>query len=100
MSPPRNLNQGPMNSAICLLSFALLGQPGSRAEWQLTPQLAPGLELVYHGTYRDETLIPNAQHERVYRLETYLFVLDAGVKDWHVAFMTALQPARCETAAG
>ncbi len=80
-----------MYSSICLLSFALtLGQPTDRAAWQLTPQLAPGLELVYTGDYLDETLIPNAQHQRRYRLETYLFVIDAGVKDWHVAFMTAL----------
>lgn len=67
-----------------------LGQPGERAEWQLTPRLTPGLELVYSGIYVDESLIPNAHHQRQYRLDTHLLVLDAGAKDWHVAMMTGL----------
>ena len=80
-----------MLTSLCLLSCALtVGQPASRTEWQLTPQLAPGLELVYTGVYLDENLIPNAQHVRQYRLEAHMLVLDAGIKDWHVAFMTAL----------
>lgn len=86
-----------MIKSICLLSCALtLGQAPDRAEWQLTPQLTPGLELVYNGVYLDEALVTNAQHQRQYRLEAYLLVLDAGVKDWHVAFMTglSLQDAR------
>lgn len=74
-----------------LLTCAMnLGQVPDRAEWQLAPQLTPGLELVYSGVYLDETLIPNAQHLRQYRLDGYVLVLDAGVKDWHVAFMTGL----------
>jgi len=67
-----------------------LGQSAGRAEYQLTPQLTQGLELVYSGVYLDETLIPNAQHQRQYRLDTRLLVLDASVKDWHVAYMTSL----------
>ncbi len=80
-----------------LLSCALTtAQPADRAEWQLTPQLTPGLELTYSGTYIDETLVPGAQYQRHYRLDAHLLVLDAGVKDWHVAFMTglSLQDAR------
>ena len=80
-----------MFTSICLLSCALtLGQPTERADWQLTPQLAPGLELVYTGTYLDESLIPNVQHQKQYRLETTLLVLETGVKDWRVGIMTAL----------
>jgi peroxiredoxin len=80
-----------MNAACCLLIGALtLGQPTSRSEWQLAPQLAPGLELVYSGSYTEETLIPNVQFQRQYRLETLVFVLDAGAHRWNVAFMTAL----------
>ena len=57
-----------MNTACCLLMGALtLGQTTSRSEWQLAPQLAPGLELVYEGTYTEETLIPNVQFQRQYR---------------------------------
>lgn len=74
-----------------LLSCALtIAQPADRAEWQLTPQLTPGLELTYSGTYTDETLVPGAQHQRHYRVDANLLVLDAGVKDWHVAFLTGL----------
>ena len=74
-----------------VLSCALtLGQTGDRAEWQLAPQLAPGLELVYQGTYLEESLIPNVQHQRRYKLETTLLVLDAKTRHWDVAVMTAL----------
>ena len=80
-----------MIKSICLLSCVLtLGQAADRSEWQLAPQLTPGLELVYSGTYIEESLIPNVQYQRQYRLESNLLVLDAGAKDWHVAIMTAL----------
>jgi peroxiredoxin len=80
-----------MNTSILLLAVALTtGQPAERADWQLSPRLTPGLELVYSGVYVDESLIPNAQHQRQYRLDTHLLVLDAGAKDWHVAMMTGL----------
>jgi peroxiredoxin len=67
-----------------------LAQGTERADWVLTPQLSPGLELVYTGTYVEESLIPNVQHQRVYRLDTNLLVLDAGLKDCSVAMMTGL----------
>ena len=80
-----------MIKSILFLSFALtLGQATDRTEWQLAPQLAPGLEFVYRGTYIEESLIPNVQYQRHYRLESNLFILDAGSKDWHVAVMTSL----------
>jgi peroxiredoxin len=67
-----------------------LGQPTSRSEWQFTPQLPPGLELVYAGTYTEESIVPNVQFQRQYRLESLVFVLDAGARQADVAFMTAL----------
>lgn len=80
-----------MQLSLCLLSCALaLAQTGDRADWQLAPQLAQGMELVYRGTYSEETLIPNVQHQRQYRLETILFVLGGSTKQWDVAFLTAL----------
>jgi peroxiredoxin len=80
-----------MITSICLLSCALtLAQGTDRADWQLSPLFSPGLELVYRGTYLEESLIPNVEHQRLYRLEGNLLVLDAGVKDWHVAIITAL----------
>lgn len=79
-----------MISTLLLSCVLTTAQPTDRADWLLTPQLHSGLELVYSGVYIDETLVPGAQHQRHYRLDAHLLVLDAGVKDWHVAFMTAL----------
>lgn len=80
-----------MLASIYLLSCALtVGQANDRAEWQLTPQLTPGLELVYRGSFVDESLIPNVQHHRQYHLETNVLVLDAKAKGWRAAILTAL----------
>jgi hypothetical protein len=82
-----------MNTACCLLIGALaLGQTTSRSEWQLAPQLAPGLELVYDGLYTEETLIPNVQFQRQYRIEARVLILDAAGRHYSAAFMTALTP--------
>ena len=65
-----------MITSIYLLSCALtLGQATDRTEWQLSPQLAPGLELTYTGECLEESLIPNVQHQRLYRFETHVLVL-------------------------
>jgi hypothetical protein len=82
-----------MNTSIYLLSCALtLAQPRTidKADWQLTPQLAPGLELIYRGEYLDDDLAPHVQRQRKYRLDTTVLVLEAGVKDWQVGMITAL----------
>ena len=79
-----------MIKSIFLLSCALTLGQADRTEWQLTPQLTPGLEFVYSGTYLEESLIPNVQYQRQYRLESNLLVLEAGSKDWRIAIMTAL----------
>ena len=80
-----------MIKSIFLLSCALtLGQTTDRAEWQLAPQLTPGLELVYVGTYIEESLIPSVQYQRHYRLNASLLVLDSGPVDWHIAILTSL----------
>ena len=80
-----------MITSIFALSCAMMcGQATDRAEWQLTPQLTPGLELVYQGTYSEESLSPNVQYQRQYRLETNLLVLDSKAKEWQAAFLTVL----------
>ncbi|MBI2807147.1 MAG: hypothetical protein HYX68_19370 [Planctomycetes bacterium] len=80
-----------MVTSIFLVSCALtLAQGTDRADWQISPRLAPGLELVYRGTYSDETLIPNVQHQRKYRLDVNVLVLDSGIKDFQAAIMTTL----------
>jgi peroxiredoxin len=80
-----------MNHSLLLLACACsLGQPTSRTEWQLTPQLAPGQELLYTGMYTEESLVPNVHFQRQYRLETLIFVLDAAARRYDVAVMTSL----------
>lgn len=80
-----------MKTSFLLLACACsLGQPNSRSEWQLAPQLAPGQELVYAGTCVEESLVPNVQFQRHYRLETLVFVLGGAPGRWDVAVMTAL----------
>lgn len=80
-----------MIHSICLLSCAFLAaQAPGRPEWQLTPQLTPGLELVYAGTYAEESLIPNVSHQTLYRLDANLLVLDTGIKESQVAIVTGL----------
>lgn len=88
-----------MKTSLLLLACACsLGQPNSRSEWQLTPQLAPGQELVYTGVCVEESLVPNVQFQRHYRLETFVFVLGGAPGRWDVAVMTALsqRAARAE----
>jgi peroxiredoxin len=81
-----------MITSIYLLSCALtLAQPSERADWQLTPHLPAGLELVYRGEYFDEKLIPNVQHQQSYRLDVSALILDVGEKDWHIALLTSLR---------
>jgi peroxiredoxin len=76
---------------FCLLAGAIaLGQVGDRADAGLAPQLAPGLELVYTGTYAEESLIPNVQFVRQYRLHTHVLVLEAAARHADVAILTAL----------
>jgi peroxiredoxin len=80
-----------MTTSILLLSCALImGQATDRTEWQLSPQLSPGLELTYTGEYLEESLIPNVQHQRVYRIETNVLILETGVKDWQASIMTGV----------
>src|SRR5262249_39093138 len=80
-----------MKTPLLLLACACsLGQPTSRSEWQLTPQLAPGQELVYSGTYTEESLVPNVHFQRQYRLETLIFVFAAAARQSDVAVMTTL----------
>jgi peroxiredoxin len=86
-----NHDKDAMVTSLCLLTCALtLGQTGAKAEWQLTPQLSPGTELVYSGVYQEETLIPHVQFQRQYRLDATMLVLEANAKSTEIGLMTAL----------
>ncbi len=94
----RGLQQEPMAISLCFIACLLaVGQPSDRSEWQLSPQLMPGMELVYAGTYVEEKLSLNVNYQRRYRLDTILFVLESGPRRWDVAFMTSMslhEPAK------
>jgi hypothetical protein len=80
-----------MVKSICTLVCSLtLGQLVERGDWQLSPQLSRGLELVYSGTYVEESLAPNVNHQKPYRLNTTLFVMTADKQHADVAIMTSL----------
>jgi hypothetical protein len=80
-----------MIKSICMLACSVaLGQLVERGDWHLAPQLPRGQELVYTGTYLDEALAPNVKHQKIYRLEARLFVLDSARQTTEVAILTAL----------
>ena len=79
-----------MVKTLCFLTSLTLGQVLERGDWQLSPQLARGLELVYSGSYLDESLAPNVRYQKLFRLDTTLFVLEAGKQHCDVAVMTGL----------
>lgn len=79
-----------MKSTLLLLAIGCaLGQRDG-GEWVLTPQLAPGVELVYSGTCTEESLLPGVQYQRTYRIDNHLFVLAVDGAEHDVAFMTTL----------
>lgn len=79
-----------MKSAALLMSLALALGQSDATEWQLSPRLTPGLELIYAGVCTEESLQPGVQFRRTYRLENQLLVLSAQAGVWDVAFMTSV----------
>jgi hypothetical protein len=78
------------SSLLLILSLAL-GQPGSSAEWVLSPRLSPGLELAYSGDLIEESLLPNVQFQRTWRVESTVLVLEGNGKSWDLAIMTVIR---------
>src|SRR5262245_24856491 len=75
----------PVSPAPAPLRKPVQNAPAS--EWQVTPQLSRGLELVYSGTFTEETLGPSVQFQRSYRLESTAFVYEPS----RIAFLTVLR---------
>jgi peroxiredoxin len=80
-----------MVTKLCLMTCALtLAQPLDRSEWLLRPQLARGQELVYSGSFTEESRTAGVQFQRSYRLDLSVFVLDCGGTRAQAAFLTTL----------
>lgn len=90
-----------MVATIVLLTALMPGQSADRAEALLTPRLQRGQELVYRGTFVEESLGKGVQHVRAYRLESRVFVLDTPARGLEVALFTVLRhDTRSERDAG
>jgi hypothetical protein len=80
-----------MRTTLCLLVCALaVRQPPERGDWLLLPQLARGQELVYTGTFTEQSLIPGVQYEHAYRIDLTALVLDAGKDKFDLALLTTV----------
>lgn len=80
-----------MNATLYIMASAVLvGQVADRGGWQIAPQLFPGLELQYSGSYTEEAISPGVQFQRAYRLQSTVFVLEASKDGWDVLLMTEL----------
>jgi peroxiredoxin len=65
--------------------------PPGRADWVVRPQLSPGQEFVYSGSFKEDAVGGPVQYSRSYRLETRVFVLDTPQPTIPVAVYTILR---------
>ncbi len=83
-----------MAANLCLLTCVLLAaQPADRTEYLAMPRLNRGQELVYRGTYTEESRGQGVEFSRSYRLETRVLVLDRNINTYQIAFYTVLRAA-------
>lgn len=68
------------------------GQTADRSEWMLAPHLTRAQELVYSGSFAEESTGSSVRFNRAYRLESRVLVLDTTPKGAEVAFLTLLKP--------
>lgn len=68
--------------------------PQGPVPWLLTPRLARAQELVYRGSYTEESVDSGIRNARAYDLDTRLFVLEVNDKGAEVAFLTTLKLQR------
>src|SRR2546421_8392827 len=66
--------------------------PPRPIEWNLSIQLERAQEMVYRGSFTEESNTGSVQYQRTYRVESRLFVLDVTPKMADLACMTTLRP--------
>jgi peroxiredoxin len=76
----------------CVLAPAQSPATGRTDERLLGPRLALSQELVYRGTYDEESTGDRVRFARSYRLDTRVFVLDTPPTGAEVAVLTVLRP--------
>src|SRR5581483_4097011 len=66
--------------------------PARGSDWLVMTRLNRGQELVYRGTFTEESSGGRVQFSRAARFESRLFVLDAPARGAEVAFLTVFKP--------
>jgi peroxiredoxin len=94
-----------MRATLFLLNSILVaGQAADRppatrgGDWLVMMRLNRGQELVYRGTYTEESSGGRVQFSRAGRLESRVFVLDAQARGSEVAFLTVFKPREPQAA--
>jgi peroxiredoxin len=67
------------------------GQTADRADWLLAPRLVRAQELLYSGSFSEESSGAGVQFSRSYRLQCRILVLDTGAKGSEIALLTVLK---------
>src|SRR5439155_8828079 len=81
-----------MVANLCLLTCALfMAQATDRTGWQFVPRLGRGQELVYRGSYAEESVGKGIHFSRSYRLENRIFVLEVHPRSLEIALQTVLK---------
>jgi hypothetical protein len=81
-----------MVANLCLMTCALLAaQTADRSEWLQLPRLGRGQELVYKGSFAEESSHQGVQFSRSYRLDSRVFVLAVSPQESEVALYTVLR---------
>jgi peroxiredoxin len=89
-----------MAANLCLITCALLvAQSADRGEGPVTARLGRGQELIYRGTYAEETRGKGAEFSHSFLLETRVFVLESNYQGSDLALFTILRDRQANTTA-
>ena len=80
-----------MIATLSLISLLAVAQPPERSDWLLTARLGRAQELVYKGTYDEQSVGGDVEFRRTYWVQGSVLVLDATATDAEVAFLTILR---------
>src|SRR5262249_44607872 len=91
-----------MVATLCLFTCALATaqQPTGGAEWQIAPRLSRGEELVYSGSFQEETTGRGVQYSRSQQLDCRVFVLDATPQGTDIALFTIVRERHVRPGSG
>jgi peroxiredoxin len=80
-----------MIATLSLISLLAVGQPPERSDYLLTTRLGRAQELVYKGTYDEQSAGGEVEFRRTYWMQASVIVLESTATDSEVAFLTILR---------